>query len=118
MYLSTTQALPTFVPLGSELLVNTHRASDQFAPKIAMRPNREFVIVWQDQNGTGGSNADIFGQRFNSLGQKVGDSFQVNTYTAGPQQEPEIAMNALGNFVVACGGSTKTAAAPGFCSAF
>ncbi len=82
-----------------EFAINTYTSNAQFAPRIAMNQNGDFVVVWtsagQDGGGTG-----IFGQRFGPSGAKVGAEFPVNTYTTGTQGEPAVAIDGAGDFVV------------------
>jgi hypothetical protein len=88
------------VPLGNgPFLVNNTTAGTQFNPDIAMDSNGNFVVVWESSTNTLDS-PDIFGQRFDSSGNKVGGEFLVNTETTGQQREPSIAMNGDGDFVV------------------
>jgi Ca2+-binding RTX toxin-like protein len=83
--------------LGSEFQVNTVTASDQIDPAIGVDSNGNVVIVWaSDQNGTQG----IYGQRFNATGQALGAEFQVNPNVLGDQSNPDVAVDAVGNFVV------------------
>ncbi len=82
------------VPLSNApILVNNTIDGTQFNPDIAMDGSGNFVVVWQ-------SSANIFGQRFDSSGNKVGGEFRVNTTTTGQRREPSIAMDSNGNFVV------------------
>ena len=90
-------------PLTDEILVNTFTTGHQSNPSIAMDADGDFVVVWesedQDPNGTWG----IFGQMFDSAGNKVGDEFHVNSYTTNTvdqQVNPAVAMNETGAFVV------------------
>jgi hypothetical protein len=59
-----------------------------------------FVVVWnsftQDGNAYG-----IFGQRYDSSGQKRGAEFRANTFTAGEQKWPSVGADRSGGFVVA-----------------
>ena len=42
----------------------------------------------------------VFGQRYDSIGARLGPEFRVNTYTTGYQSLPAVAADAAGNFVV------------------
>ena len=56
------------------------------------------VVVWQSQvNGTW----NIYGQMFDSLGNRVGSQFQVNTSTQYDALKPAVAMDNQGGFAVA-----------------
>ena len=54
-------------------------------------------VVWvdNDRDGTG-----IFGQRFDSGGKRRGARFQINTTTEFDQRDPDVSMNAAGEFAV------------------
>jgi len=52
---------------GSEFLVNTRTASDQFGSGIAMMPNGQFTVVWQSA-GSDGPTTGIVGKRFSANG--------------------------------------------------
>ncbi|MGF1496903.1 MAG: calcium-binding protein [Elainellaceae cyanobacterium] len=86
-------------PVGFEFLVNTTTEDDQENPAIAADASGNFVIVWEsdDQDGSG---RGIFAQRFDSSGNPIGSEFQVNGTTDGNQDNPTVAMNASGDFVV------------------
>jgi hypothetical protein len=43
---------------------------------------------------------EVFGQRYDANGGKLGTEFQANTYTTGFQSGPSVASDASGNFVV------------------
>lgn len=86
--------------LGDEFLVNTTTLDDQSAPAIAMTPTGEFVIVWQG-DGQDGDESGIFAQRYDADGRTLGNEFQVTSSAVGDQENPAIAIDAEGNFVVA-----------------
>ncbi|MEZ5428821.1 MAG: hypothetical protein R2747_21430 [Pyrinomonadaceae bacterium] len=87
------------VPLGGEFQINTYTQGNQHDPDMAMAPNGDFVVVWSSYLQDGSLDG-IIGQRFNSAGAPQGTEFQINTYTNGLQAQPEVAMDANGNFVV------------------
>jgi hypothetical protein len=86
-------------PLGSEFPVNTYTTGLQQSPSVAVVPDGRFVVVWgsYDQDG---SKYGIFGQRYDSLGQRVGTEFPVNMYTTGNQRYPSVGADDAGAFVV------------------
>ncbi len=84
--------------VGSEFQINTATAGDQMFARVAMDGSGNFTVVWQSQNEDGGW--DIYGQRFTADGNALGCNFQVNSTTAGNQCNPNIGMNAAGDFVV------------------
>ncbi len=85
---------------SGEIQVNTFTAGDQTGCSVAMDADGDFVVVWasqaQDTDGSWG----VYGQRFNSVGTKVGGEFQVNTNIIGDQIDPSVAMNSDGAFVI------------------
>ena len=91
---------PNGTPLGEQFLVNTTTAYAQQYPQAAMNGDGQFVIVWDcriDPNSD--SEREIYGQRFDSQGQFVGDEFQVNSYFADDQRYPAVAIGTDGRFV-------------------
>ena len=85
---------------GQEFGVSTYTAGYQSEPSVAVDPNGGFVIAWvsefQDGSGSG-----VYARRYAADGTAVGLEFRVNTYTAGSQYNPSVAMDADGDFVVA-----------------
>lgn len=84
-------------PVGRSFLVNTTTDRDQINPAVAQDANGRFVVVWQSRTRNG---YDIFGQRYDSLGNPIGIQFQVNTFVSGDQINPDIAVAPSGKFVV------------------
>jgi hypothetical protein len=85
--------------VGSEFQVNTWTTSVQEYPSITSLPNGGFVVVWQS-DGQDGSYYGVYGQRFDSNGNKVGSEFQVNTWAPDRQMYPSITSLSNGGFVV------------------
>jgi len=89
----------TGIAQGSEFLVNSFTTNFQQAPSIAVDADGDFVITWmsytQDNSGHG-----IYAQRYNASGVAQGSEFLVNTFTAGFDVQPSIAMDADGDFVI------------------
>lgn len=87
------------IPVGSEFQVNSYTTGQQYRPKVAADAAGNFVVVWssrpQDRSWTG-----VFGQRFAATGLPEGSEFQVNTYTTGDQEIPDVAADSSGNFVI------------------
>jgi hypothetical protein len=96
--------LLTLTPQGGETLVNTTTSGSQGpimgTKNVAMDANGNYVVVWQDGSGVDGSGIGVYAQRYNAAGTAQGAQFRVNSYTAGDQQWPEVAMDSSGNFVV------------------
>jgi hypothetical protein len=84
--------------IGGELQVNTFTPGYQIQPAVGVHPSGSFVVTWvSDQIG---AEHDIFAQRFDAAGARVGGEFQVNTYTPNQQRGPEVAVGAGGEFVI------------------
>ena len=100
------------VAQGSEFQVNTYTTGNQFASSVVMHADGDFIVVW-GSNGSSGTDTiggSVQGQRYNADGTTNGSEFQINTYTTGGQNDPFIAMEADGDFVVVweSGGSGDT----------
>ena len=87
-------------PTSSQFQVNTYTTGEQYNPSVAIDPSGKFVVVWQSFPNQDGDFTGVFGQRFDATGAKVGTEFQVNTYTTGLQDYPDVAMDGSGRFVV------------------
>ncbi|HET7675491.1 MAG TPA: Ig-like domain-containing protein [Gammaproteobacteria bacterium] len=90
------------VAVGTEFQVNSFTTLIQSAPTVAMDADGDFIVAWQtkyEDAGTG--DLGIAAQRFQANGAPAGSEFIVNTTTTGDQENPAVAMDAAGNFVVA-----------------
>jgi hypothetical protein len=85
--------------VGSEFRVNTWTTDTQRRTSITSLPNGGFVVVWHSE-GQDGSDYGVYGQRFDSNGNKVGSEFRVNTWTTNDQSYPSITSLSNGGFVV------------------
>ncbi|NUQ35621.1 MAG: hypothetical protein HUU29_11860 [Planctomycetaceae bacterium] len=65
---------------------------------VAMDADGDYVVVWEAYADSYGSG--IFARRYNSSGEAQGAPFQVNTTESGYQSNPDVAMDADGNFVI------------------
>ena len=84
---------------GNEVLVNTRTVGSQRSSDVAMDALGNFVVTWasEDQDSSGWG---VFAQRFSAAGAKLGAEFRVNTYLNGDQNDPAIAADSQGNFVI------------------
>lgn len=80
--------------------VNSEGAGQQRYPDIAMAPNGDFVIVWEDDSD-GNFFGQIHGRGFFADGRQKFADMTINAEGAGHQMEPAIGMDHDGNFVVA-----------------
>ncbi len=86
-------------PLGSDFVVNTYTTNNQRDARVAHDARGNFVVTWHS-TVDGGSN-ETFAQRFGASGARRGAEFRVNTYATAQQTRPSVAVDAVGNFVVA-----------------
>ena len=84
---------------GSEFQINTYTTNDQMFPAIAMNSTGSFIIAWTS-NGQDGDGAGIYAQRFNASAVAQGNEFRVNSTTTSTQNDPSVAIDATGEFVV------------------
>lgn len=87
--------------IGSEFQVNTFTDDYQYRAAVAADDSGHFVVVWSSRGEQDGSSYGIFGQRFDSDGNRAGSEFLVNTVTSNPQKHPSVAKDGAGNFIVA-----------------
>jgi hypothetical protein len=90
-------------PLDLELQVESYTTGFQDNPAVATGPDGAFVVVWQSNGGSPGTDAaglSVQGRRFDSEGDPVDLQFQVNTYTTSSQFLPTVAVDFDGQFVV------------------
>lgn len=88
------------LPVGSEFQVHSYTTGNEGSAEVAADDSGDFVVVWHSSLQDG-SNYGVFGQRFDNAGLPVGNEFQVNTYTTSFQEDPAVAADGSGNFVVA-----------------
>jgi len=87
------------VKLGSETLVNTYLPDYQYFSDISVNNEGNYVITWMSDEQDG-SAFGVYAQVYDSLGNKVGEEFLVNDYTADDQFIPSIGMNDAGDYVI------------------
>ncbi|WP_238272784.1 beta strand repeat-containing protein, partial [Methylobacterium cerastii] len=86
---------------GSEFLVNTTTASDQFSSTVTGLKDGGFVVTWTDNSGfEGPSGYDVKAQVYNADGSRAGSEFLVNTATASDQYQSTVSSLSDGGFVV------------------
>ena len=79
--------------------VSTIKFSSITQPSIAMNKAGHFVVAW-DGDPKLARLDDIHARRYKPDGTAIGEQFVVNTTLAGPQQNPEVAMNNRGRFII------------------
>jgi hypothetical protein len=83
------------LPFADEFQANTYTTSDQTYPAIGARGDT-YVVVWKS-NAVG--SAGMYGQRFNSLGQRVGSEFPL-AGSATSTAPGAVVVDGSGGFVV------------------
>jgi hypothetical protein len=78
--------------VGSQFQVNTYTIAFQSRPSIAALSNESYVVIWdsEHQDGDPYYNCNIYGQRFDKSGNRIGGEFLVNTYTIDDQRHSAV----------------------------
>ncbi|MBK9947789.1 MAG: tandem-95 repeat protein [Nitrospira sp.] len=85
----------------SEFLVNETTTYDQQHAHVALAADGTFIVVFESNIEASGNYYDnIYAQRYDAIGTRIGSNFVVNTTTTGDQDNADIAMDSAGNFVV------------------
>ncbi len=73
--------------------------ANQYEPEVSGDSSGRFVVAWQDGRGQAGMDWNVFCQRFNSQGQRLGPNIQATTDTS-TQWAPNVSCGVNGGFVV------------------
>jgi len=79
--------------------VNTISFNSITQPSIAMAGSGHFVVVWDGDPNRAGDD-DIHARLYQPDGTLIAEQFVVNTTRTGAQQNPRVAMNNAGEFVI------------------
>jgi hypothetical protein len=79
--------------------VNTYTSSVQSNSSVAALSDGGWVVTWQSL-GQDTDSYGIFGQRYNSIGNPIGNEFQVNSYITSSQHNPSTLALTNGGWVV------------------
>ena len=91
----------TGTPWGGSFTLNTFTSGIQSNPEVAADDAGNFLAVWESPDSPGtDTDLSIQGYLLNSLGEPLGDDFQVNTHTTGNQFWPVVTGYANFGFVV------------------
>jgi hypothetical protein len=90
----------TFNTVNSEFSINTTTSNNQLSPAVAMDSLGNFAVVWVS-NTQDGDAEGIYIQMYDNAGTTVNSETQVNTTTAGAQDNPDIGMTEDGEILVA-----------------
>ncbi|GAB5442642.1 MAG: hypothetical protein Fues2KO_29910 [Fuerstiella sp.] len=84
--------------VGGETVVPSNTGQSQHSPAVARNASGDYVVVW---SGKGPGDADgVYFQRLDASHVAQGVQTRVNTTTTDAQIEPQVAMDAAGNFIV------------------
>ena len=91
-------------PQGTDFQVDSGASySGGYDPAVALDATGNFIVAWRSTFIEGGSDVDgasIQARRYDASGIPQGAQFQVNTYTSGIQNRPQVVASAAGDFVV------------------
>jgi hypothetical protein len=90
---------PSGNPLGSSFKVNEDKEiRPHIAPSVSIGKDGDFVIVWEDFRQT---DSDIYAQRYNSTGSKLGSNILVNSDSLNEDQySPSVGLGKSNRFMV------------------
>jgi len=94
------RTLLAFGPTGTEFRANSYTPNSQLDSSVAASGSGAFVVAWQSAVEDG-SGFGIYAQRYAADGRAAGAEFRVNATTFRWQEQPAVAMDADGDFVVA-----------------
>jgi hypothetical protein len=82
---------------GTVFPVNTYTHGDQYLPHIKSI-GTDYMILWTSL-AQDGSREGVYGQFVHSDGTLIGGEIRVNTTTMGPQMQPALASDGVGQFL-------------------
>ncbi len=86
--------------LGDEMQVNTQTTGSDTGAKVAALTDGGFEVVWQANSLVSGGGYDIYGQRYDDQGNKIGDEVRITATSSQDQLAPDVAALPGGGFVV------------------
>jgi len=87
------------LPAGPEFPVTSGTDGSHQYPEVATNTAGDFVVVYYREDSSTLSH-DVFAQRFDATGTRVGGEILVNTFTTGFQLNPSVTMQPDGGFLV------------------
>ncbi len=97
--LPTTEGSEFTVGPEGEIVLNNFVALEEAPAAAAVDANGNYVVAWQSY-GQDGSGLGVFARQFNSTGDPLGEPFLVTNTTEGNQSQPDVAVDASGNFTI------------------
>ena len=86
------------IPTGDEFLINTTTENSQTKPEVSIENDGKFVVVWESWNQV--ESKDVYMQRFDDGGNKIGEETLVNSTTTSGQGRPIIKHFSNGSFII------------------
>lgn len=83
---------------GVPIRVDSLPMSAQSYGSVGIDNDGNFVVIWHSWNPD--TSWDVYGRRFDKLGNPLGTEFKINTYTERDQMWATVAMNRQGYFVI------------------
>jgi hypothetical protein len=83
--------------LSGELAINVPATGAHSHPRIASDPSGNFVVAWE---GLTAGRSVVLARRFNAAGTALSGQLMVDPSPTGPEHDPVVAANAVGDFVV------------------
>jgi hypothetical protein len=90
----------TAAPVELEFQVNTTTAGDQSFPAVALEADGDYVVTWYSENQDAPGGYGIYARQFASRSTPLSGEVQVNQFTAGNQEFPDVAIDDDGDVVV------------------
>jgi hypothetical protein len=87
-------------PLGGEFRVNTTTTNSQTQPAVSFTRYDDFVVAWTGPSVADTTGLNVYMQRFDSSGAKLGAEVRVHDELDGDQSHPAIGSENSGDFVV------------------
>ena len=84
-------------PMGNQFRVNSSTANPQSNPSVAMDPNGNFAIAWQETGAPLGFFNNVLAQRYDSNGDPVGGNFRVNAEATDIEFDAHVAIDNQGD---------------------
>jgi hypothetical protein len=87
------------IPQAPDERIGTSTSGRESSPSVAIEADGDYVIIWHER-GFNPEEGDVYARRFSADGSPRGEPFRVNTYLQAKQNDPSIAVNDTGAFVV------------------
>lgn len=104
---------------GGTFSLSTAPNTGRNYPHVAMAAAGGFVVAWINyaasaQSAQGEVTGDVHAQRYDAAGNLQGGELAINSFTAGDQSAPSVAMDAAGDFAVVWQSDNQVAADSGY----